>query len=72
MDKNVFLTEFARITESSSILTFGTQLVEIEGYDSLLEMTIAAWISDSFNKKCTASQVGNFLTIDDVYTYIFN
>lgn len=70
MEKKYFLEELKNVLESNQELNFEDKLLELEDYDSLVQMSIAAWVSDSCGIECKVSDVSNFITVEDIFNFI--
>jgi acyl carrier protein len=70
MEKKLFLIELQNIVESKRDLSFEDKLLDLDDYDSLVQMSLAAWLSDSFGVECKISDVANFITVGDIFNFI--
>jgi acyl carrier protein len=70
MEKKLFLVELQNIIQSNRELSFEDKLLDLDDYDSLVQMSLAAWLSDNFGVECKISDVSNFNTVEDVFNFI--
>lgn len=74
MKKDDFYKEFHEFLEIESIKEFNsdTNLKELDEYDSLMIMSIIAFIDDNFSTKLTAAQLNGIKTINNLMDLIGN
>ena len=74
MKKDEFYSEFYEFLEVESVEAFNidTNIKELEEYDSLMIMSIIAFIDDNFSTKLTAVQLNNIKSIKDLMDLIGN
>lgn len=74
MKKVDFFKQFHEFLEIESTATFNesTNLKELDEYDSLMIMTIIAFIDDNFSTKLTAAQLKSISTVSDLMNLIGN
>ncbi len=70
MEKKYFLEELKNVLDLNQELNFEDKLLELEDYDSLVQMSVAAWVSDSCDIECKVSDVSNFTTVEDIFNFI--
>lgn len=72
MKKDYFFTEFHEFLEVDSVEGFNseTNLKDLEEYDSLMIMSIIAFIDDNFSRKLTTKQLNELKTINDLIVLI--
>lgn len=68
MKKVNFYRKFQEFLEAESVESFNsdTNLKNLEEYDSLMIMSIIAFIDDNFSTKLTADQLNDLETISDL------
>lgn len=74
MKKDDFYREFYEFLEIESVKEFNseTNLKELDEYDSLMIMSIIAFIDDNFSTKLTAAQLNGIQTIKNLMDLIGN
>ena len=70
ISEKTFLEQLTKITETTSQLNFETSLSSNEIFDSLSLMSIAAWISDNFNKNIKVSDLEKLSDLRQLYILI--
>jgi acyl carrier protein len=72
MKKAEFFTQLHEYLEIESIATLNeiTNLKALEEYDSLMIMTIIAFIDENFATKLTATQLNSITTVKDLMDLI--
>ena len=69
MNRNEFLEKIKEILqyESEEELSLNTNLLDLEEWDSLSQISIIAFLDSDFNKKITYDDLKNFTKIQDIY-----
>jgi acyl carrier protein len=65
-----FLNQIKQISEVQVNLTFDNELNNQELFDSLALMSIAAWVSDTFDININVSELEKIGTLDKLYQFI--
>ncbi len=72
MQESDFLNKIKQISEVQVNLEFDNELNNQELFDSLALMSIAAWVSDTFNININVSELEKIGTLDKLYQFILN
>jgi hypothetical protein len=70
IDESSFINKLKTILETNQELELNTYLDQIEDYDSLAQMAIAAWITDDFKISCKTDRITLMHTVSDILDYI--
>jgi acyl carrier protein len=70
IDEKSFVIKLKGILETNQEVELNTNLYQIEDYDSLAQMAIAAWITDDFKIPCKTDKIALMQTVRDILDYI--
>jgi acyl carrier protein len=70
MTKQEFADRMAELLETDEKLTPGTNLQDVEEYDSLTVLSVMAFVDKNFKKTLSADQLAKVTTIDSLIAYI--
>ena len=68
MNRNEFLEEMKNILqyENEEALTYDTNLMDVDEWDSISIISVVAFLDSQFGKKVTVADLQNVDTIDDI------
>lgn len=68
MNRNDFLAKIRDILqyENEEELTYNTNLLDIDEWDSIAIISVVAFLDSEFNKKITVGELQNVKTIEDL------
>ena len=69
-DEFSFIEKIKVYLETIEKVELNTKLNEIEDYDSLTIMAIAAWINDEYNIDCKTEQISQMNTVNEIFQFI--
>lgn len=72
MNKQDFLNQLHEFLEITSVPTLneGSNIKKLEEYDSMMILTIIAFVDDNFNKTLSAEQLNAMQSVEDLINLI--
>jgi acyl carrier protein len=72
MDPQNFIQNFAEQFEevNPAIFSFKTRFRDVEGWSSLIALSIIAMVDEAYNVKLTGDDVRKSVTVEDIYLII--